>query len=112
MTSESKKMKIDDKELFPGMDDDKELFPGMDNKELFLGMDDDKELFPGMDDDEEFIPYDKLFSALYKVIVLYKKRELIIFELEQQLLMEQNLKNHILNDAVKFKRECILLKKN
>nr|URM62542.1 hypothetical protein [Mimivirus sp.] len=101
MASESKKMKIDNKELFPGMDDNKELFLGMDDKELFLGM----------DDDEEYIPYDKLFSALYKVIVLYKK-ELIIFELEQQLLMEQNLKNHILNDAVKFKENVFYSKKN
>ncbi|AVL93349.1 hypothetical protein [Zamilon virus] len=62
-------------------------------------------------DDENFVSYDQLAMALEKAFITTREKILTVTELEEQLLIEKDLKNLMLSDIAKFKREANSYKK-
>ena len=62
-------------------------------------------------EDENLVPFDELAAGFEKLYVENEEHKLQIADLEEHLLAEQDIKNYLISDVSKLKRENIVLKK-
>nr|VAV82198.1 hypothetical protein GUARANI_19 [Guarani virophage] len=62
-------------------------------------------------EDENIIPFDELAAGFEKLYVENEEHKLQIADLEEHLLAETDIKNFLVSDASRLKRENMILKK-